>query len=471
MKKITPIILCGGSGTRLWPLSRAEYPKQFLNIIGDFSLFQQAVLRLPHLQFTPPICIANHEHRFIISEQLSELGRPSEIILEPEGRNTAPAIAAAIHYVLQSTMNIEQKLLILPADHYIKEQEAFIKAVDLASKLADENHILTFGIKPIYAETGYGYIHAKNKLKHTGLEVEKFIEKPNKSCATKYLEDSNYFWNSGMFLFNVKTMKNEMEKHCPSIWKKTGQAVNNHTKNLQFIELSPAFSKSPSISIDYAIMEKATSVAMVPLNCNWSDVGSFKSISELSNKNADNNTLIGDTIIINSQNNFVQSSEKRLIATVGITNTLIVDTPDSVLVAAKDNLQNIGEVVAELKKRKDARAIMPSRVHRPWGWYESLSSGDNYQVKRIHVHPGSSLSLQKHRYRSEHWVIIKGVANIHCDGKDMQLRENTSTFIPLGAVHRLANLTDKDLEIIEVQNGSYLGEDDIIRLEDDYQRT
>lgn len=465
-----PVILCGGSGTRLWPLSRDSYPKQFLKLIGDNSLFQNTVQRVAPLTETASIIITNEDHRFLAAGQLLEIQEKAEILLEPEGRNTAPAIAAAA-FKAQQMEGDDALMLVLPADHLIDDTDAFAGSVEKGMEAARSGKLVTFGIVPEKPETGYGYIRAdKNQNVGQSHSVADFVEKPDFATAESYVSSGNYYWNSGMFLFRADRYLEELKKFAPEIHESAKAAVEKGVSDLDFLRLdADAFAASPDDSIDYAVMEKTDDAFVVPMSAGWSDVGSWSSLWEVSDEKDNGNVTRGDVISINSADNFVHS-EERLVAAVGVNNLVIIETPDAILVADKDASQDIKKVVAELKSEERSESHSHRKIYRPWGKYDSIDCGDRFQVKRITVNPGASLSLQKHHHRAEHWVVVSGTAEVTCDEEIRLLSENQSTYIPLGSVHRLRNHGKIPLEIIEVQSGSYLGEDDIVRLSDDYGR-
>ena len=465
---IIPIILAGGSGTRLWPLSRKLQPKQFISLLNETSLFQDTLLRLPK-EALDPIVICNEDHRFLVAEQAREINVTlNSIILEPIGKNTAPAIALAAIKVLNDFEN--PILIVLAADHKIENKSAFHDAIKIAHKLAENNKLVTFGIIPESAETGYGYIETEKKDKAEYFEIKSFVEKPNKKNAIKFLNSGNYFWNSGMFMFNASIYLSELNKFEPEILSSCKKSLNNEYKDLEFLRIDKTeFSKSPNQSIDYAVMEKTNKAKVVPLDAGWSDVGSWDALMHSKIKDSLGNVVEGDVTLDNVKNSFLYSTS-RLIAASNIEDLMVIDTQDALLVTTRDNSLNIKNIVKRLKENKRTEAENHRKVYRPWGYYDSIDIGQNFQVKRILVNPGAKLSLQKHLYRSEHWVVVSGVAKITRGDEIFYLKENQSTYISQGEKHRLENTEKYPLEIIEVQTGNYLGEDDIIRLKDDYQR-
>jgi len=466
---IVPVILSGGSGTRLWPLSRSEYPKQFINLINDDStLFQDTINRLSG-DIENPLIICNEQHRFIVAEQLRQIDKKNNgIILEPVGKNTAPAVALASLSLINDYN--DPTLLILSADHVIQDKTAFNNAIKIAKKLADSGKLVTFGINPLTPETGYGYIEAKVTEKSEYFNIQSFKEKPDKKIAEHYIESGNYFWNSGMFMFKASTYLNELNKFEPDILNACKKSFKSSKKDVDFIRLiNDEFYKCPSNSIDYAVMEHTQNGVVVPLNAGWTDIGSWSMIHNVKNKDLNKNVIEGDVIIDDVRNSYIYSSN-RLISVIGLNDIVIVDTQDALLVLNKKYDQNIKKIVTKLNSEKRSESINHRKIFRPWGYFDSIDSGKEFQVKRIFVNPKAKLSLQKHQFRAEHWVIISGTAIITCGEKVFELTKNQSTYIPKGQIHRLENPNNSTLEIIEIQTGSYLGEDDIIRLEDDYQR-
>ena len=465
---ITPVILSGGSGTRLWPLSRKLHPKQFINLVNDTTLFQDTILRLP-TNVADPLVICNEEHRFLAAEQLRQIDRESNgIILEPIGKNTAPAIAlAALKFINNGK---DPLLLVLSADHLIQNIDAFHKSIEVAEKLAENNKLVTFGIVPDKAETGYGYIKADIDNTADYYNIQSFTEKPNQEDAQKYLDSGNYLWNSGMFMFKASIYLQELEKFEPEILTSCKKSCQTEYKDKDFIRLNnDEFRQCPEQSVDYAVMEYTKDGVVVPLDANWSDIGSWGALWDAKNKDKNGNVSEGDVILDDVKNTYTYSSN-RLVSVIGISDLIIVDTQDALLVADKKYSQNIKNIVNQLKKSNRSEADNHRKVFRPWGYSDSIDADNGFQVKRILVNPGAKLSLQKHGHRAEHWVVVKGVAKVTCGDKIFLLKENQSTYIPKGTIHRLENQEEIPLEIIEIQTGDYLGEDDIIRLEDDYQR-
>ncbi|MFB0302474.1 mannose-1-phosphate guanylyltransferase/mannose-6-phosphate isomerase [Xanthomonas euvesicatoria] len=466
MSDVLPIILSGGSGTRLWPLSRESYPKQFLPLVGDKSMLQSTWLRAAPVAGHAPIVVANEEHRFMAAEQLQQLGvKPSAILLEPKGRNTAPAIAVA---ALEATRDgADPLLLVLPSDHVIQNEAAFQAAVTLAATAAEQGKLVTFGIKPTAPETGYGYIKAGAG---TGASaVERFVEKPDLATAQSYLASGEYYWNSGMFLFRASRYLEELRKFHPAIADACQKAWENGKRDADFTRLDKdAFAASPSDSIDYAVMEKTADAVVVPLDAGWNDVGSRSSLRDVSKQDAQGNAHHGDVIQLDCQNTYAYGS--RLIAMVGLEDVVVVETPDAVLVGHRDRIQEVKDIVSQIKTAGRSEATWHRKVYRPWGAYDSIDMGQRHQVKRITVKPGAVLSLQMHHHRAEHWIVVSGTAEVTRGEEVLLLTENQSTYIPLGVTHRLRNPGKLPLELIEVQSGSYLGEDDIVRFEDTYGR-
>ena len=469
---IIPVIMCGGSGTRLWPLSRAQFPKQFLPLVNDTSMLQDTLARLPS-QHQAPVFICNEDHRFLVAEQVKQTNNTkATILLEPKGRNTAPAVALAALNAL--TNNDDALLLVLAADHVIKDTEKFHQAVSVATIAAEQGKLVTFGIVPTHAETGYGYIKKGSKQKNQQegdvYQVAQFVEKPNIETAQGYLESGEYLWNSGMFLFKASRYIEELEKFRPDILSACKTSMAKAEKDLDFTRPERAsFLLCADESIDYAVMEKTEDAVVVPLDAGWSDVGSYSALWEVCQQDAQHNVIKGDVIANDTSNSYLHSQNK-LIATLGVDNLVVIDTPDAVLIANKDKVQNVKEIVNELKAQQRSESTLHREVYRPWGKYDSIDTGERFQVKRITVNPGAKLSVQMHHHRAEHWIIVSGTAKITLGEKTFLLSENQSTHIPIGVVHALENPGKLPLEMIEVQSGSYLGEDDIVRFEDKYGR-
>ncbi len=466
---IIPVILSGGSGTRMWPLSRSHYPKQFLPLVTEQTLLQDTVTRLPvDLNIGAPMVICNQDHRFMVAEQLQQIHvKPSAIILEPFGRNTAPAVAMAA----LSANSPDDVLLILAADHAIFNHKALGDAIAYAADVAASGSLVTFGIVATSPETGYGYIQRGSAMKNgKGFKVKSFVEKPDLKTAQKYLESGDYYWNSGMFAFKAGRFLEELKKHRPDILAACRKSLDLAQTDLDFIRLdSDSFAQCPSDSIDYAVMEKTSNAVAIPLDAGWNDVGSWSSLWEVSEKDENGNRLHGDVLVHDTKNSLLHS-ESRLVSAVGVENIVVVETDDAIMVASKDRVQDVKEISEKLKKQGRTEYQAHRKVYRPWGWYDSIDMGPRHQAKRIAVNPGAKLSLQMHYHRAEHWIVIKGTAKITLDDREIILSEDQSTYIPLGTKHRLENIGKIPLEIIEVQTGSYLGEDDIVRFSDDYGR-
>ena len=465
---IVPVILSGGSGERLWPLSRKFYPKQFINLANDTSLFQDTIIRLPE-ETSSPLVICNEVHRFIVAEQLRQINSSNKgIILEPIGKNTAPAIAVA---AMKSQDDKEDPiLLVLSADHLIDNNKKFLKSIGIATKMAEKGKMVAIGIEPNKPEIGYGYIEVDNSNKDEYYNIISFTEKPDHQLAQKYINSNNYYWNSGIFVFKASTYLKELKKYAPEIYNICRKSLIQGPKDLDFIRLNnEEFNKCPNMSIDYAVMEKTKNGVVVPFDGSWSDVGSWESLWSSKVKDINNNHCDGDVVINNVKESYIHSSN-RLVVANDISDLVIIDTQDALLVSSKKNSQDIKNIIQNLKIDNRSELDNHRKVYRPWGYYDSIDIGEGFRVKRILVNPGSKLSLQKHKKRSEHWVIVKGIAIITCGEKVFKLKENQSTYIPKEEIHRLENQEDTPLEIIEIQTGSYLEEDDIIRLEDDYHR-
>ena len=464
-----PVILCGGTGSRLWPLSREAYPKQFLPLTGSQTMLQATALRLDGLaDVQAPILVCNESHRFAAAEQLQEVDRAAQsILLEPCARNTAPAIALA---ALAATEHGEDPLLlVLPADHVVANTEGFRKAVNAATSLAESGHLVTFGIVPTSPETGYGYIRSGDVVAE-GWKVAEFVEKPDLATAEKYLASGDYNWNSGMFLFRASRYLEELAEHHPDMLVACRAAFAGAARDLDFTRIdADAFSRCPSDSVDYAVMEKTESAAVVPMQAGWSDVGSWSALWELAERDDNDNLLRGDVLAEDASGCLVHGGD-RLVGILGVQDLVIVDTDDALMVADKSRVQEVKTLVQRLKASERSEAESHRKVFRPWGYYDSIDAGPRFQVKRIVVKPGCQLSLQMHHHRAEHWIVVRGTAKVTRGDDQILLTENESTFIPLGVVHRLENPGTIPLELIEVQSGSYLGEDDIVRIEDQYGR-
>ncbi|MBT4934654.1 MAG: mannose-1-phosphate guanylyltransferase/mannose-6-phosphate isomerase [Rhodospirillaceae bacterium] len=468
---IYPVILSGGSGTRLWPLSRKHYPKQLLSLTSDKSLLQETLNRVTGKNFEAPLVICNDQHRFSVAEQVRQINLyVRDIILEPIGRNTAPA--AAIAALTLRAIDKDATILLLPSDHLISNTKAFQAAIKTAAKAAKNDYLVTFGIKPTGPETGYGYILGGDEISTAPgcLDVEKFIEKPDPEKAAKMIAAGGHVWNSGIFLFKASAYLEELKALQPEVYTICEKSMAATIRDLDFTRMDgDIFETCPAISIDYAVMEHTRKACVVPVDMGWSDIGSWSELWKVSDKDKQDNVVIGDVFAEDTTGSYLRTYNK-MIATVGVKDMVIVDTGDTVLVAPRDRAQDIGAIVKRLDKEGRTEHLLPGRVRRPWGWYQSLDSGPSFQVKRICVNPDSRLSLQRHQRRAEHWIVVSGEALVHCDGKDMTLGPNQSTYIPVGAAHRLENITQQPLYLIEVQSGDYLGEDDIERLDDDFAR-
>lgn len=468
---ITPVILSGGAGTRLWPLSRELYPKQLLALLGERTMLQETILRTRGLnRLAPPLVVCNEAHRFLVAEQLREIGvKPSAIVLEPVGRNTAPAVALAAIRAIDCSADSDPLLLVLPADHVISDVHGFHEAIAAAQDAAEADRLVTFGVVPSRPETGYGYIKAIGK--GSVREISQFVEKPEKAVAVHYVKSGDYLWNSGMFMFRASAFLKELREHNPAILEACTAAMSQAREDLDFLRLDEeAFRACPSDSIDYAVMEKTALASVVPLEAGWSDVGSWASLHEASGQDEDGNVFRGDVLAHATRNSFV-FSESRLVATVGLDDHIVVETKDAVLVARRDRVQDVKAVVEKLRAAGRDEADLHRQVFRPWGSYDSVDEGEGFQVKRLIVNPGAILSLQMHHHRAEHWVVVRGTAKVTRGKETFLIHENESTFIPQGEVHRIENPGKVPLHVIEVQSGSYLGEDDIVRFEDTYGRT
>ena len=468
--KIVPVILSGGSGTRLWPLSRKDHPKQYLPLVGDNTMLQETILRLNGLDnLIDPIIVCNVDHRFLVAEQCQQIGVASPtILLEPIGRNTAPAITAAALQSLKERDDVV--LLVLSADHVIQDIKAFHQAINIASQQAQEGKLVTFGIVPTDANTGYGYIKASKNGADSTHKVEKFVEKPDLETAQTYLKQGNYLWNSGMFMFKANTLIDELTAHSADIVMSVSNAVSNAAQDLDFIRLNKqAFESSPSDSIDYALMEKSDNVVVVPLDAQWNDIGTWSALHDIGVKDSSGNVIRGDVIAQDTTNTYI-NADHHMAVTIGVDNLIVVDTPDATFIAAKDKAQEVKSIVEALRSNGKNESDGHRKVCRPWGWYDSIESGERFQVKRLHVKPGAKLSLQMHHKRAEHWVVVSGTATVVNGDETLTLEAGDSTYIPAEVNHALENRTNEQLEVIEVQSGTYLGEDDIVRFEDVYGR-
>ena len=470
MSALIPVILSGGSGTRLWPLSRESHPKQFLPLLGERSLLQMTWLRLRGLPGADaPLVVANEEHRFMVAEQLREIGvTPQALILEPVGRNTAPAIAVAALKAMAG--GADPVLLVLPSDHVIADEPGFRAAILAALPAAEAGSLVTFGIVPTAPETGYGYINATATAGEGVRPVLRFVEKPDLATAEQYLASGDYFWNSGMFAFRASRYIEELTRNQPKMVESAREALDKASRDADFLRLDrDAFAACPADSIDYAVMEKTDRAAVLPIDVGWNDVGSWSALWSVVEQDGNGNAHRGDVLARDCRNTLA-ISDKRLVALIGLNDVVVVDTDDAVLVAHKDRVQEVKDIVASIKQAKRPQATWHRKVYRPWGSYDGIDSGERFQVKRIIVKPGATLSLQMHHHRAEHWIVVRGTAQVTCGEKVFLLGENESTYIPLGSKHRLENPGKQPLELIEVQSGSYLGEDDIVRFEDVYGR-
>ncbi len=471
MTQLHPVILSGGVGSRLWPLSRSLFPKQLLALAGDNSLIQDTARRATGPAFAKPLIVCNVEHRFLIAEQMRAAGIvPEAILLEPLGRNTAPA--AAVAALMLAEKDPDAILLLMPADHVVRDTEAFARAVDSAAAAAARGYLVTFGIAPKGPETGYGYIQRGQALDENApaFVVRRFVEKPDLATATGYIEAGDYYWNSGMFAFQASRFLVELERLEPELLSQCRAALSAGKQDLDFFRLdATAFAACKSISIDYAVMEHTQKAIIVPVEMGWSDIGSWESLWDVSSKDEAGNAIKGDVLHHGARNSYLRS-EGPLVAAVGVEDLVVVATADAVLVSRKDASQDVKKIVEQLERAGRELHVTHRKVYRPWGSYEGLDIGDNFQVKRITVNPGAKLSLQMHHKRAEHWVVVSGTAQVTCGDKVFTLNENESTFIPLGAKHLLENIGSEPLHLIEVQSGHYLGEDDIVRFEDSYER-
>jgi len=480
--KLSPVVLAGGGGTRLWPLSREHYPKQFLSLFGEKTLLQNTLLRMNGLntsvEVSDPVIICNEAHRFLVTEQSAQISRNiNNIILEPKGRNTAPALTVAAFHQIEN--EADAVIIMMPADHIITEIELFHDAINAAMKMAEDNYLVTFGVKPASPETGYGYIHLADKIQDINGQsihaISGFTEKPDRPTAEGYLSSGDYLWNSGIFMMKASVWLEKIKLLQPLIHDACLSAFNKGETDGLFFRLDEtSFLNSPDDSIDYAVMEKLAQnkddkIAVIPVDVGWSDVGAWSSVWDINDKDSNNNHIEGDVIAEQTKNCLIKS-ERGLIVTIGCEDMVIVDTDDAIMIANKDKTQDVKKIVEKLKKEKRSEFLTHRKVYRPWGSYDSIDTGETFQAKRLIVNPGKKLSLQSHEKRAEHWVVVKGVATVTKGDETFLLHENESTYIPLGVKHRLENAADELLEIIEVQSGSYLGEDDIIRYDDDFGR-
>ncbi|ANI82290.1 mannose-1-phosphate guanylyltransferase/mannose-6-phosphate isomerase [Kosakonia oryzae] len=466
MKKIIPVIMAGGTGSRLWPLSRELYPKQFISLNNQYSMLQNTVLRLGGLSVEKPIVICNEAHRFLAAEQLLNIDAlDRNIILEPVGKNTAPAIALAALFAVTEYGN-DSILLVLAADHVIENNNAFLDAIELAVSHAENDELVTFGIVPSHPETGYGYVHRGHQLSDSDAvyKVDKFVEKPDFSTACEYLKSGEFYWNSGMFMFKSGEYLKELEKYRPDIFEHCSAAFSNIQFDLNFIRVDKdSFELCSSESIDYAVIEKTNKAVVIPMDAGWSDVGSWSSLWDISKKNENNNVIKGDVFLVDSANNYI-SSESLFIATVGVDNLVVVQTKDSILIADKNSVQDVKQVVSYLKDNNRKEHIYHHDKYKPWGKIQSIDHGEGYQVNRITVKPGGKISSQRHEYRAEHWIVVSGTAKVVKGNTTYILSENESTYIPIGELHTLINIGEYALEVIEIQSGTYFGDDDIIHI-------
>ncbi|MGY0505556.1 mannose-1-phosphate guanylyltransferase/mannose-6-phosphate isomerase [Luteimonas sp. e5] len=469
---IVPVILSGGSGTRLWPYSRRNMPKQFLRLSGEETLFQATARRAAAIPGTRPVLtVCAEAHRFLVAEQLQAMNLAgSGILLEPVARNTAPAIALAALHVVADTP--DALLLVLPADHVIEDEAAFRQAVQAGLPQARAGALVTFGIAPSHAETGYGYIRVGDVLEPGVHRIEAFIEKPDAERARQYLASGDYAWNSGMFLFRAQSYLDALAEHAPAMLDAARAGLQQARADLDFIRVdAEAFAASPADSIDYAVMERAGNAVVVPVDCGWSDIGSWSSLWDVGAKDAQGNSQTGDTLAMDTRDSYLQAADGRMIATLGVRDLVVVDTADAVLVTHRERAQDVKSLVDALQAQGRCEHLQHRQVHRPWGHYDLLAKGPGFQAKRILIKPGAALSLQRHQHRAEHWIVVRGSAEVTCGDCVFQLHANQSTYIPQGSVHRLRNTTDVPVELIEVQSGDYLGEDDIERLDDVYGRS
>jgi mannose-1-phosphate guanylyltransferase/mannose-6-phosphate isomerase len=468
--QLIPVLMCGGAGTRLWPVSRESMPKQFVPLVGDRSTFQQTLMRIADPEtFARPIVITNTDFRFIVAEQLREIGIAADIVLEPMRRDSGPAVAVAA--VLAERRNPQAAVLVLAADHIVRKPEEFIKACRNAAAAVTEGRIVTFGIHPTSPATSYGYIRPGAKLNGAAaLSVEAFVEKPDAATAARYVAE-NYLWNSGNFMFRADVMLDEITRFEPAMAEAARAAVAELTQDLDFQRLAPEpFARAPKKSIDYAIMERTQLAAIVQADMGWSDVGSWDAVWDNLEHDATGNAVSGPAVILDSHNSLVRADDGVLTAVIGIDNAIVITTGDAVLVASRDKAEQVKSLVEQLKSQNRREAVEHRRIYRPWGYYQGVDAGARYQVKRIVVTPGATLSLQKHFHRAEHWVVVRGTAKVTVGENVLTVHENESAYIPIGSLHRLANPGKIPLELIEVQVGSYLGEDDIVRVTDVYGR-
>jgi mannose-1-phosphate guanylyltransferase/mannose-6-phosphate isomerase len=466
-----PVILSGGSGSRLWPLSREYFPKPLLPLVSEKTLLQETATRLDGLAgLGDAVYVCNEEHRFLVAEQIAELGKtPSTIILEPEGRNTAPALTLAALYLVKR--DADAMMVVMPADHVMTAPQQFVEAVEQGSHNAEQGALVTFGIVPASPETGYGYIKRDQQVDDSAAyRVARFVEKPDRETAEQYVSEGDYFWNSGIFLMRADRWLDEISQHRPDILKACRQAMNKGTQDSDFFRVNKQdFHECPGDSIDYAVMEKTGRAVVMPISAGWSDIGAWSALWDVCDRDADGNVIQGDVIAEDTRNAFLVA-QHRCLATVGLDDVVVIETADAVLVASKDKAQDVKAIVSRLKESGREEHKVHRQVYRPWGSYEGIDEGPRFQVKRLTVKPGAQLSLQMHHHRAEHWVVVKGTARVTCGEQTFDLHENESTYIPIGQTHRLENPGNIPLEVIEIQSGSYLGEDDIVRFEDVYDR-
>ena len=468
MGSILPVVLAGGSGTRLWPLSRGRYPKHFLSLTSDRSMLQETLLRVARLDAMPPCIVCNEEQRFLVAEHCREIAQHCGVILlEQVACGTAPAAGLAACHALRR--GEDPVLLIVPSDHHIELPDAFCNVVRSALDTADSGQLIAFGVRPSGPDTGYGYIRAGEGLGDGVRRVAEFYEKPDVTTAKEYVQSGDFYWNSGIFLCRASAYVEELGRHQADMLSSCRAAVDSGSDHRDFFRPGPEFANSPKDSIDYGIMEKTDRAVMLPLDVGWSDVGSWSALHEIRARNEDNNAIEGDVITVDTKNSLVQA-DKRLVVTVGVDGLMVVDTADAVLVAGEGHTQKVKEVVGRMKDLAYTQSEAHTRVDRPWGSYEVVEAGEHYQVKKITVNPGARLSLQAHRHRSEHWIVVRGTARVTCGDATSTLSANEATFIPVGSMHRISNPGTVPMELIEVQVGAYLGEDDIVRFDDDYER-
>ncbi len=468
--QIVPIILSGGSGERLWPLSRMQYPKQYLSLVDGETMFQKTILRLNGLEnVSEPVIVCNESHRFLVAEQCQQINifKP-HILLEPTGRNTGPAIAAAAIHTLNFLE--DSVLLVMSADHIIQDDKVFKEVIKIAKKHANQDKLVTFGVTPTEAKIDYGYIRVSKNQNTDAFKVIEFTEKPKLQTAISYIKQGNYLWNSGIFMFKAKTLLNEFKNHCPDVFSSVLHSVKNATKDLDFIRLEKkAFESAPNISIDYSLMEKSKNIVVVPMDAGWNDIGTWTSLYDVGKKNKEGNVIHGDVITQDTTNSYI-NSKSHLITAIGVDNLIIVNTKDVTFVCAKEKVGKIKSILTQMQNKNRKEISENRKVYRPWGWYDSIEIGLNFQVKRLVVNSGSKLSLQMHQKRAEHWVIVNGKATVTKGAEILTLSRGDSVYIPIATLHSLENKTKELLEIIEVQSGTYLGEDDIERFEDIYGR-